>query len=88
MNKEVANLLQGYKKMNELTEKERITLLPTLTIEDARSRYIDLCQVWEQSKRSSGDLQLLDQLKIEENVKRRHSIDRLTLRGRRYDRSI
>ena len=88
MNKEVANLLQGYKKMNELTEKERITLLPTLTIEDARSRCIDLCQVWEQSKRSSGDLQLLDQLKVEENVKRRRSLDRLTLRGRRYDRSI
>jgi hypothetical protein len=83
MNKDVANLLRGYKMMNEFTESERMAALPYLTIEDARIRYIDLCQVWEQSKKSGGDLRLLDQLKIEEVVRRRRYLDHIIIQEKK-----
>ncbi|MDI6734901.1 MAG: hypothetical protein QME42_01685 [bacterium] len=78
MNKNICNLLQGYEKMNEFVEAERIVGLPALTIEEAKARYIQLCMVWEESKkRKNGNLKLLDRLKIEDMVKRRGIMDRI-----------
>jgi hypothetical protein len=91
MNKNICNLLQGYEKMNEFVDAERIALLPTLTIEEAKAKYIQLCLVWEKTKkRESGNLKLLDRLKIEDMVKRRGIMNRLgtiSQRGR-YECSI
>ena len=85
LKKDIAFMIEGFKKINEFTEAERVASLPNLTVEETRRRYIDLCEVWERSGKIQGALGLLDQLKIEEVVERRRLLGRIAATKRKNE---
>ena len=74
--------LAGYRRMNQLTEKEQRRRLPKMTDDESRREYEDLCEVWEQTRRHHPDPKgeaRLDRLHIQNLVERRRLWDKIAL---------
>jgi hypothetical protein len=74
--------LDGYRRMNQLTEEERRRNLPQMTEDESRSEYEDLCETWEHTRKHYPDPQgeaILDQLHIQYLIERRQLWDKIAL---------
>lgn len=64
------NLLEGYKKSNDLVAAERRKRLAQLTVKDSVREYNALCKTWEAASKKEG-LERLEKQRILLLIKRR-----------------
>lgn len=72
----LVNIIEGYKKANELIKAEKKIRLAALTQEDALCEYKDLCATWELSFKKDT-LGRLEEWKISILIQRRQIINKL-----------
>jgi len=69
------NLLEGYKKSNDLATAERGKRLAQLTAKDSIREYDALCKTWEIASKKEG-LERLEKQRISLLIKRRRLFDK------------
>ncbi|MGQ9627692.1 MAG: hypothetical protein ACUVV0_12415 [Anaerolineae bacterium] len=68
---------RGWAEAAKFMERERMIRLASLTPEEARQIYDDLCHLWEQTAQKEGWPEALERLKMESLVARRRTFDLL-----------
>ncbi len=65
----VRQMLRGYQAVNQFTDAEERALAIRLTPSQARARFIELCQVWEQDGARMQHVQVAERLRIAETIR-------------------
>ena len=76
----VRQTLEGYRRMNELTEQELMQRLPKMTEQQAREEFEELWEVWEHTRKHYPDPKgdaTMDRLHLEFLVERRRKFDKI-----------